>query len=1072
MELFNGFGGLSVIGSAGALRRALRPLGVRCSLSIACCLLSAAVSAADWPVFRGNNERTGFTAEQAYPVPAPAKVWDFDVQGDVVASPVVYGGIVYAAARSGNIYALNALTGELIWDYSTDDWVDASPAVSSGTVYVPSRDGHLYALDRLNGHVLWSAGLGASSISSPLVLNGKVYVGVGAPQNMLKAFDAASGAFLWQYSAQLPQPVDSSPSTDGAAVYFGSNDGHIYALNKDSGAAAWTVSGTQQTVGSFGMSAVPVSGGSVYALPGHDERKLLRFSAADGSQAAATQPFAQLVGQASENEVSSPVISPYGVFAGAGSQPHRLYAFDPVSLDDIVFSSPSAGSTAGFGALSSPAMANEVMYLGTVDARLIAVSSAGAVLWQTALSSSSYSSPAVSNGFIYTGTMGGRISAYKAALITSISSPRPYEVVDATVSVYGYIKNPNLAGYELEYGTGENPSSWTFISSSPASSEISGALLGPWNTSLLANGLYTLRLTTVESAPSGTLAEARLTARVSHIPQPPSNFTAADEPGDSGNKVRLNWTASPSAWVNAYRVYRGPYGGAISYLAQISTPSVTYLDAAAPTGSVFTYFVKAFDGYTESSASGQASASSLSNDPSSDASSPSAPAGLSAVPGMSGGSADLSWTAPGNDGDIGSASGYEIRYSTVSPFSWSSASVWKSNRPVSGPCGTLETETVTGLFGGVTYYFSLKAYDLKPNYSAAPPAVPVAATVDLVPPGAPSAFTVTDAPGDHGGSLTLNWALSPDDGAGARDVYGYKIYRSESSGLQASGVPYASVGAGYGVYTDTSAPDNIKFYYAVTAFDSTHNSAMTAEASGISADNWRFFDASNGGTVRLADGTEVDISENAVTQNDNIMVIRLDPVSYRPMFSAKANTDARPTPVVYEIKFENSSTKLVKPAVVNLAYTDAEVSGMQVENLRMYTLSGGTWMLINTSKVVSARNLVTAEVSHFSLFRIMEYLPSGALISADAVYTYPNPAKGDTLTFKFLVRDKSRVTVDVFNVAGEKVAQLEKVNCPAGLTSEIIWPIGSIASGVYVYRVSAESASGSRTVTKKLAIIH
>ena len=64
------------------------------------------------------------------------------------------------------------------------------------------------------------------------------------------------------------------------------------------------------------------------------------------------------------------------------------------------------------------------------------------------------------------------------------------------------------------------------------------------------------------------------------------------------------------------------------------------------------------------------------------------------------------------------------------------------------------------------------------------------------------------------------------------------------------------------------------------------------------------------------------------------------------------------------------------------------------------------------------------------------------------------------------------MAIDVYNVAGEKVARLTKENCPAGLTSEIAWNIRDIASGVYVYRVQAESASGRKTVTKKLAVIH
>ena len=1033
---------------------------------------NCAAFAADWPMFRADRARTGYLPEQAYP--PLTQMWEFQVQGDVVAGPVASGGMVYAAARSGSVYALNAYTGELIWDYSTNDWVDAPPTVSSGTVYVPSRDGHLYALDRLTGGVLWSAALGGPSISSPLVLDGKVYVGVGAPQNMLKAFDAATGAPLWQYAALRPQPVESAPSTDGRTVYFGSNGGRVYALDKDTGQPAWTFSGTQQTMGSFGSGALPVSSGSVYALPGHDERRLLRFSAADGNQTAESAPFAELVGQASENEVTTPVISPYGVFAGAGSRPHHIYAFDPYSLSDIAFSSPSAGGTLAFGVLSSPSMANGVMYLGTVDARMLAVSSSGAVLQSLAVSSSVYTSPAVSNGWVYAGTMGGTVLGFKAALAASISYPATYQVVDGTVPVRGWLRNPALSGYLLEYGQGEAPASWTTLVSTTASSEVSGGQLGSWDVTGLANGLYTLRLTASESSPSGSLPRGMVTARVNHRPQPPVSLAAADNPGDSGNRLALSWTASPSSWVTAYNVYRAPAGGGFSYLAGVSTPAVSYLDATAVTGSTFTYAVRAFDGYDESADSPYVSAFSVNDNPSSDVVAPSAPHALAAAPGAAGGSVDLSWTAPGGDGDVGAAAGYEIRYATWPSFDWATAAVWKSTRAASGPYGTAEIETVRGLFGGVTYYFSLEAYDLNSNYSVPSAAVFAAATRDLVAPGAPGGLSVADRPGDHGGALTLSWTRSADDGAGAGDVYGYRVFRALHSGVQLSTSPYAEVGAGTAVYTDTSAPSNLKFYYAVAAFDSTNLSTATAEASGISADNWRFFDKSNGGSVRLTDGAEVSIPGDGASQNDNLLVTRLDQAEYFGT-SARVKADtggARPTGIVYEVKFENPSTTLLKPAVIYLPYTDAETASVPAASLRVYLLDGARWVLMNTSKALPEQHKVSAEVKHFSVYSLLGYVPSGALLTSDRVYTYPNPARGDTLTFRFLPADNSDVTIDVYNVAGEKVARLAKDSCPGGVTSEIVWRVANVASGVYVYRLEARSPSGTKSITKKLAIVH
>ena len=145
---------------------------------------------------------------------------------------------------------------------------------------------------------------------------------------------------------------------------------------------------------------------------------------------------------------------------------------------------------------------------------------------------------------------------------------------------------------------------------------------------------------------------------------------------------------------------------------------------------------------------------------------------------------------------------------------------------------------------------------------------------------------------------------------------------------------------------------------------------------------------------------------------------------------------------------------------------------MDPENLRLYSLNGSNWQLVDTSRPDTQAKKVSAEVMHFSTFTIMAYLPSGELLNADEVYTYPNPAKGSTLTFKFRPAYKTFVKIDVYNIAGEKVAKFERADCPAGVVSEIPWNIENIASGVYQYRVEAASASGTKSVMKRLAVIH
>jgi hypothetical protein len=88
------------------------------------------------------------------------------------------------------------------------------------------------------------------------------------------------------------------------------------------------------------------------------------------------------------------------------------------------------------------------------------------------------------------------------------------------------------------------------------------------------------------------------------------------------------------------------------------------------------------------------------------------------VEGSSTNSALLSWSAPGDDGGVGSASAYDIRYSTsvLSDGNFSSATA-VSSLPTPKPANSSEQLIVSGLTPATTYHFALKARDEAGNWS-------------------------------------------------------------------------------------------------------------------------------------------------------------------------------------------------------------------------------------------------------------------------------------------------------------------------------------------------------------------
>ena len=78
----------------------------------------------------------------------------------------------------------------------------------------------------------------------------------------------------------------------------------------------------------------------------------------------------------------------------------------------------------------------------------------------------------------------------------------------------------------------------------------------------------------------------------------------------------------------------------------------------------------------------------------------------------------LTWTAPGDDEDAGSAVAYDLRYTTadMTGRSWDSATRVPSV-PAPDSSGTRQSVLVTGLAGGISYHFAIRSVDEVGNWS-------------------------------------------------------------------------------------------------------------------------------------------------------------------------------------------------------------------------------------------------------------------------------------------------------------------------------------------------------------------
>lgn len=203
----------------------------------------------------------------------------------------------------------------------------------------------------------------------------------------------------------------------------------------------------------------------------------------------------------------------------------------------------------------------------------------------------------------------------------------------------------------------------------------------------------------------------------------------------------------------------------------------------------------------------------------------------------------LSWSAPGDDGNSGVASEYDIRYATV-PIT---ASNWSSAVPISGEpeplsAGGAESFDVTGLNPGTLYYFAIKTADEVPNWSGLSNIASRATENEQNPPAAVADLSITDVAAT---SISLRWTAPGDDGnTGTASQYDirYAIEPITDSNwddaVQVGGETSPKSAGSTERFTVTGLSPGTAYYWAIKTADEVPNwSALSNVASGSTVDN-------------------------------------------------------------------------------------------------------------------------------------------------------------------------------------------------------------------------------------------
>ncbi len=214
-------------------------------------------------------------------------VWTFAEATDrYVAKPLVVGDTILAPNGDGKLYALS-LDGQKKWAFAAGHGLWGSPVVSDATVFFASMDHHVYAVNLADGGLVWtSEDLGGAMVARLAFDEATLYVGTFGSKNdkpsessKIVAVNAADGSVKW--SVPVKGWVWSTPALVDGVLYFGDQEGILYALNAADGSQVWQ---TQvETTDTRNILASPlVTQDVIYIV--NKSGALYAFDRADGSQ--------------------------------------------------------------------------------------------------------------------------------------------------------------------------------------------------------------------------------------------------------------------------------------------------------------------------------------------------------------------------------------------------------------------------------------------------------------------------------------------------------------------------------------------------------------------------------------------------------------------------------------------------------------------------------------------------------------------------------------------------------------------------------------------------------------------
>lgn len=340
--------------------------------------------------------------------------WSVDLGNGAIDAPVIVaggyeyvvtGGVLnmstYAYDTDSAIYCLNA-TGATVWHASIGrGYQVGAPLLVSDMVIVPSANGKLYAFNAKTGAAEWTFDTGTAATygitSSPVAYRNNIYFAATNGTLYSINYDGEQNGFI----SMINSYYSTSPMIKDGIVYIGGDDGYLHAFDAEDLLPIWEVA----------------LGGKVRGTPILTESGIIvtyinyTSNAPVGGGLACVGYDGAIVWQ-----------TDLGVSPASAALTNNGYAVMTSTGMSMVSTAGKVKWTLSLGtsfAGAAPAAIKGTIFAVTNEesSRLVAVSDAGELYWQTVLLPAQYAlcAPTISDGKLFVTSDNGKVYAFDLA---------------------------------------------------------------------------------------------------------------------------------------------------------------------------------------------------------------------------------------------------------------------------------------------------------------------------------------------------------------------------------------------------------------------------------------------------------------------------------------------------------------------------------------------------------------------------------------------------------------------------------------------------------------------------------